>query len=168
MEDLCVFSLTEFPENIRLIGDSKFKTPRLEYEKVPIIILPEGFHDGISMFGEKKFLNISFSLDKKNNFEKIKRWMNNISENVMKQVYPFIHEFEGFISMKVKLPSEFSVIDMDGLETSSFHASYGSKIRCVVEIPCVWENCDNVGLSIQMVQCKVLESKKCMINSEII
>ena len=67
--------------------------------------------------------------------------------------------------MKVKLPTDFSIINTDGSETNYFHSSNGSTIRCAVEIPCLWESNENIGLSFQMVQCKIIKNRHCLIQA---
>lgn len=160
MEDIELFLVEDFPSDLKLLGDSKFKTPRCVDDKVPVIVLPECLTSGVSTFKDKNYLHIDFKTSEKEKFVKITSWIKSLSS---KPIYPFITELDDVLQMKIKLASEFSVINTDGSETNCFHSSNGSVIRCAVEIPCLWENNENIGLSFQMVQCKVLKNQQCLI-----
>ena len=157
MQDINPFLIENFPDNIKLHGDSKFKTPRCDDEKVPIIVLPECVTTGISVFGTKEYLHVSYAPEERSKFEKITAWVQSVSS---KPLYPIITDFKNKIQMKIRLPSEYSVLDIDGSE-KDLKLSVGLTLQCAVEIPCLWETDDNVGLSFQMVQCKIKPS--CMI-----
>ncbi len=162
MQDIELFLLEDFPSNLKLLGESKFRTPRCIDDKVPIIVLPECATNGISTFRDKRYLNIEFPISDKEKFFKISSWVKNLS---VKQIYPFITDLDDVLQMKIKLPTDFSVINTDGSETNCFHSSNGSTIRCAVEIPCLWETNENIGLSFQMIQCKILKNQQCLIQA---
>lgn len=160
-DDFSLFLLEKFPSDMKALGESKFKTPRCNDDKVPILILPECKTNGISTFKDKQYLNIDFPYSEKCKFSEITSWVRSLSD---KPLYPLINDLDdGVIQMKVKLPPDFSVINTDGSETNYFHSSNGSTIRCAVEIPCVWETKENIGISFQMVQCKIIKNQKCLI-----
>lgn len=161
MQDISVFLLENFPSDMKSLGESKFKTPRCNDDKVPILILPECITKGISTFKDKQYLHIDFPSSEKFKFSQIISWVRSLSD---KPLYPLINELDdGVIQMKVKLPSEFSIINTDGSETNYFNSSNGSTIKCAVEMPCVWETKENIGISFQMVQCKIINNQKCLI-----
>jgi hypothetical protein len=162
MQDISLFLLENFPSDMKALGESKFKTPRCNDEKVPIIILPECITNGISTFKDKQYLHIDFPSSDKNKFLEIISWVQSLSS---KPLYPLINDLDGIIQMKVKLPNEFSVINTDGSEANYFHSTNGSTIRCAVEIPCVWETNENIGISFQMVQCKIIKNQQCLIQT---
>jgi len=54
MQDIELFLLEDFPSNLKLLGESKFRTPRSIDDKVPIIVLPECATNGISTFRDKR------------------------------------------------------------------------------------------------------------------
>jgi len=162
MDDISLFLLENFPSDMKVLGESKFKTPRCSDDKIPIIILPECVTSGISTFKDKKYLHVDFKIDQKEKFYEITSWVQNLSH---KQLYPLINVLDNVVKMKIKLPTEFSIVNIDGSQsqTSYFNASNGSTIRCAVEITCVWETNENIGLSFQMVQCKIIRNKQCLI-----
>ena len=162
MQDISLFLLEDFPDDLKALGESKFKTPRCNDDKIPIIILPECVTNGISTFKDKQYLNVEFPSFEKDKFSKITSWIQSLSS---KPLYPLITDLDNSIQMKIKLPSEFSIINTDGSETNQFHSTNGSTIRCAVEIPCLWETNENIGISCQMVQCKIIKNQQCMIQA---
>ena len=160
MQDLSLFLVENFPNDIKLIGNYKFKTPRCIDDKIPIVILPECITSGISTFKDKRYLHIEFDSSEKYKFDKLINWMKSVSN---KTLYPLLNDLNGVLQMKIKLPNDFSIINVDGSETNQFHSSSGSTIRCAVELPCLWETNENIGLSVQMVQCKILKNQRCLI-----
>ena len=160
MQDISLFLLEDFPDNLILLGESKFKTPRCCDNKIPIIVLPECCTTGVSTFRDKNYLHLEFSINEKYKFDKVFSWIKCISS---KPLHPFITESEDKIEMKVKLPIRVSVINIDGSETNTYLSSNASVIRCAVQIACLWENDSNVGISLQVVQCKIMNNKQCMI-----
>jgi hypothetical protein len=154
MEHCNIFNLEYFPDELTVHGDSKFKTPRSYNEKVPIIILPQCIVNCVSTFRHKKYLEIFFGIHEMHKFEKITNWIRSQS---CKPLYEFLNESNNKIKMKIRLPEHFSFIDDNGSEVEKINFSSGSIIRCAVEIPCLWENENNIGLSFQMVQCKVVK-----------
>lgn len=163
MQDISLFLLENFPSDMKALGESKFKTPRCHDDKIPIIVLPEGVTNGISTFKDKQYLHIDFQLSEKYKFSKITSWIQSLSD---KPLYPLINDLEnGVFQVKIKLPAEFSVIDTDGTEKTYFHSSNGSTIKCAIELPCVWETNTNIGISLQMVQCKIIKNQQCLIQA---
>jgi|APSaa5957512622_1039677.scaffolds.fasta_scaffold01410_14 hypothetical protein len=163
MQDISLFLLENFPSDMKALGESKFKTPRCNDEKIPIIVLPEGVTNGISTFKDKQYLHIDFQSSEKNKFSKITSWIQSLSD---KPLYPLINDLDdGAFQMKIKLPAEFSVINTDGSETNYFHSSNGSTIECAIELPCVWETNTNIGISFQMIQCKIIKNQQCLIQA---
>lgn len=162
MQDISLFLVENFPSDLKLIGESKFKTPRCIDDTVPIIILPECVTNGTSTFKEKQYLHIDFPVSEKEKFCKLNSWMQSISS---KPIYQFMNGLNDVFQMKVKVPNDCSIINTDGSETNHFHSSNGCTIRCAVEIPCVWESNENIGLSFQMVQCKIIRNQQCLIQS---
>jgi len=162
MQDISLFLLEDFPDDLKALGESKFKTPRCNDDKIPIIILPECVTNGISTFKDKQYLNVEFPSFEKDKFSKITSWIQSLSS---KSLYPLITDSDNSIQMKIKLPSEFSIINIDGSETNQFHSTNGSTIRCAIEIPCLWETNENIGISCQMVQCKIIRNQQCMIQA---
>lgn len=160
MQDMSLFLVENFPDDMKLIGESKFKTPRCSDDKVPIIVLPECTTSGISTFKDKQYLHIDFKHSEKYKFDKLISWIKKLST---KTLYPLLTDLDGFFQMKIKLPTDFSIINADGTETNKFHSSSGSTIICAVELSCLWETNTNIGLSIQMVQCKILKNQQCLI-----
>jgi len=162
-DDISIFLIEDFPSGLKALGESKFKTPRCSDDKVPIIILPECTTNGISTFKDKQYLNIDFPYYEKDKFSELTSWVKSLSS---KPLYPFINDSGlGLIQMKVKLPHQFSIVNTDGSETNYFHSTNGSVIRCAVEMPCVWESNENIGVSFQMVQCKIIQNQQCLIQS---
>ena len=160
-KDISIFLLENFPSDMKALGESKFRTPRCDDDKIPIIVLPEGVTNGISTFKDKKYLNIDFQSSEKIKFSKITSWIQSLSD---KPLYPLINDLDdGAFQMKIKLPAEFSVINTDGSETNYFHSSNGSTIKCAIELPCLWETNTNIGISFQMVQCKIIKNQQCLI-----
>lgn len=164
--DIVSYLVEEFPENLKLLGSSKFRTPRCSDDKIPIIILPECTANGLSNFKDKSYLHVIFAAEDVDCFSKMINWVKSNSE---KTFYPLIHEIDGKTIMKIKVPTDFSVVNVDGShEANGSHwltRSNGTVIRCAVEIPCVWENAENVGISLQLVQCKVIEEITCKIEN---
>lgn len=161
MENINVFFVEDFPDNVKLFGDSKFKTPRCAEEKIPVMVLPECITNGTSAFKEKKYLHIAFDTHSVKKFETMQSWLDDLSE---KPLHPLFHQLsESQYSMKIKVPDSFSVIGVDGSESASFSSYSGAKIRCAVEIPFVWENDVAIGITLQLVQVKILCPTKCLI-----
>jgi hypothetical protein len=163
MQDVSVFLLENFPSDMKALGESKFKTPRCIDDKIPVIVLPECVINGISTFKDKQYLHIDFQSPEKYKFSKITSWVQSLSD---KPIYPLINDLDdGVFQIKVKLPAEFSIINTDGSETNYFHSSNGSTIKCAIELPCVWETNANIGVSFQMVQCKIIKNQQCLIQA---
>jgi hypothetical protein len=160
MQDVSIFLVENLPDDLKLIGESKFKTPRCTDEKIPIVVFPECTTSGISTFKDKQYLHVDFKYSEKYKFDKLISWMKSLSQ---KTLYPLIIELDDFFQVKIKLPNDFSVINVDGSESNQFHSSNGSTIKCAVELSCLWETNENIGLSIQMVQCKILKNQQCLI-----
>lgn len=156
-DDIDINFIENLP-HLKLWGSSKFKTPRCINEKIPILVLPECNTIGISTFKDKTYLNVSFEKEKIKCFQKIIDWVSSTSS---KPLYPFITDDQ----MKIKLPPDMiSVINVDGTESTSFSPPIGCLLRCAVELTCVWENSSHVGISFQLVQCKILRCAKCLIS----
>ncbi len=160
MENFHVCLVEDFPTDLLLFGDSKFRTPRCQDEKVPILVLPQCVTNGLSTFRDKTYLHLTFPLADRCKFDRVMSWLEQASS---KTLHPFLTEEGGGVHMKIKLPPDVSVLNVDGSETSHFQSSDGSTIRCAVEIPCLWETDDRFGLTFQMVQCKIMREKECMI-----
>lgn len=160
MDDLHVFLVEDFPQNLRLFGESKFRTPRCPDERLPIAVLPECVTNGLATFRDKNYLQVRLPRDAACKFDGVTRWIAEVSS---KPLHPFLTEADGELHMKIKLPHEFSVLNVDGSESTRLHSSDGSTVRCAVELPCLWETDDSVGLSFQMVQCKIIKNRECMI-----
>tara|TARA_Y100001936_G_scaffold249718_1_gene300736 strand:- start:809 stop:1336 length:528 start_codon:yes stop_codon:yes gene_type:complete len=164
MENFHLFELNNFPE-LQLYGNTKFKTPRCLDDKVPILVLPEGVTNGLITFGNKNYLQVVFDADVACEFETINTWLSKQNdENNKKLIHPILNQIEDKFQMKIRLPETFSVINFDGSETSNFHSTIGAAMRCAVEMPCLWENNESIGLSFQMIQCKITKPPKCLIS----
>jgi len=163
MQDISLFLLENFPNDMKALGDSKFRTPRCHDDKIPIIVLPECVFNRISTFKDKQYLHIDFQPPEKSKFSKIISWVQSLSS---KPLYAFLNDLDdGVFQMKVKLPAEFSIINTDGSETNYFRSSNGSTITCAIELPCVWETNTNIGISFQLLQCKIIKNQQCLIQA---
>lgn len=162
-EDIEVFLVENFPESLKLHGDSKFKTPRCCDEKIPIIVLPECRTEGLSYFNDKTYLQLIFDTEQTTCFDKLTKWLHDKASG--KPIFPVLNERDGNFYLRIRIPDEISVINIDGRESSTFKAIIGSIIQCAVEIPLVWENSEQMGISFQLVQCKIIEQKRCMIQN---
>ena len=169
MENINLFELQDFPDDMKLYGSSKFRTPRCVDERVPIIVLPECTTCGVSTWGNKSYLQVTFSKEQASKFDKITNWLQKEAEaanedGIAKSIHPIIQEVDcDKFQARIKLPEVFSVINSDGTESNCFHSTHGATMRCAVEMHCLWENKDSIGLSLQMLQCKITQHQKCLI-----
>ena len=169
MENINLFELQNFPNDMKLYGSSKFRTPRCVDDRVPIIVLPEGTTCGVNTWGNKSYLQVTFSKEEASKFDKITNWLQKEAEaanegGIAKLIHPILQEIDcDKFQVRIKLPEVFSVINSDGTESNSFHSTHGATMRCAVEMPCLWENKESIGLSLQMIQCKITQHQKCLI-----
>ncbi len=157
-DDFEVFPVHEFPLDMKLYGSDKFKTPRTANDKVPIIVLPDSVSRGMTAFGDKQYLTLAF--EDAEPFRNMLVWMSSIIETT-KPMFELLRISSDGVSyeMRVRIPNEYGVIDMDGKPAHRLHSfTEGSVLRCAIDIPCLWESATEYGLSAQLVQAKIIKS----------
>lgn len=167
VDDFEIFEVCDFPLSMKLYGADKFKTPRTQDERVPILVLPECVSRGVTTFGDKSYLTLTF--EDAEPFRNLLIWMTSILETE-KSMFQLIRISNDGVSyeMRIRLSDVYSVIDKNGMPAHRLHSlCEGSVLRCAVDIPCLWESATEYGLSAHLVQAKIMKSNSvCQIMPE--
>lgn len=162
-DDFYVFECKDFPLDMHLLGTGNFRSLRIHDEKVPIMVLPEAVSEGLQFFGEKRYLLLRLEPADVGVFGSVVDWCSTKSDK----------KFHGILGgggcvVKVKVPDWFELFDVDGNLLADVCAGErglqcGNRLRCAVELPWLWENSSSFGLTMQLVQAKVVLERKCLI-----
>lgn len=138
------------------VGDGKFRSVRTVDYRIPIIELPCATYLRTIRFGDKEYIELL--VEDAGDWSRVDEWVHRLDET--KTVHKVVRCDGGENIVRVRLfennPPLFGLNRISLLGTPDADIKPGCKLRCVVEISCVWTSGECIGVSFNFVQALVL------------